>query len=195
MSKEILKFVNNIIDKEDSEYYLINKRKRHFWHSRSETISCKVRNKNNFNKAPDIALNVRAFLLNEEKFFNKMISVVMSNLYDGDMEQIRDYIYLCNPNKAKEEIDKNIGLYVMSLDENEIRAALNLNKVISCRLLGYEKELFYLKCYTVRILPVFMLRVLYHVKNSHLKLKNLMDNPSIYKGIDFEYYLSKIQFH
>ncbi|KKK45911.1 hypothetical protein LCGC14_1079570 [marine sediment metagenome] len=195
MSKRILEFVNNIVDKDDSEYYFINKRKRHFWHSRSTTISCRVRNKNSFNKAPDMALNIRAFLLNEEKYFEKVISAVIKYLHEEDMKQFRNYIASRNSNTSKKDLDKNIGLLVMSLTENEMREALNLHEVISCRLLGYEKELFYLKCYTFGILPVFLLRVLYHTKYSHLKLKKLMEyNDSLFKGLGFDYYLNKIRF-
>ena len=195
MSKRILEFVNNIVDKENAEYYIINKRKRHFWHSRSITISCRVRNKNDFNIAPDMALNIRAFLLNEEKYFEKVISAVMRYLNEEDMKQFRSCFASRNPNASKKELDKNIGLFVMSLTENEVREILNLHEVVSCRLLGYEKELFYLKCYTFGILPVFMLRVLYHTKYSHLKLKRLIeDDNSLYKGLDFDYYLDKIHF-
>lgn len=183
------------MDKEDSEYYLINRRKRHFWHSRSITISCRVREKNEFNIAPDMALNIRAFLLNEEKYFNKVISSVMKVINEKDMKQLRSYIYSCYPNKSREELDKNMGLYVGNLNEEEIKGALELNEVVSCRLIGYEKELFYLKCYYLGFLPVFMLRVLYHTKYSHLKLKRSLDyGNSLDKGIDFEYYLEKIKF-
>ena len=195
MSKRILEVVNNIVDKDDSEYYLFNKRKRHFWHSRSTTISCRVRNKNEFNKASEMALNIRAFLLNEEKYFNRIISAVMRYLNEEDRKQFRRYIYSRNPDASKKEMDKNIGLLVMSLTENEVREALNLHEVVSCRLIGYEKELFYLKCYSIGILPVFMLRVLYHTKYSHLKLKKLMEyDDSLYKGLDFNYYLNRIRF-
>lgn len=195
MSKRILDFVSNIVDNDESEYYLINKRKRHFWHSRSTTISCRVRNKNDFNNAPGMALNIRAFLLKEEKYFEKVIAAVMGYLHREDMKQIRMYIEAKFPEKSKKEIDKDIGLMVMSLSENEIREALGLHEVVSCRLLGYEKELFYLKCYTIKILPVFMLRVLYHTKYSHLKLKRLMQfDDSLNKGLDFELYLDKIHF-
>ena len=114
---------------------------------------------------------------------------------EEDRKQFRSYIASRNPNTSKKELDKNIGLLIMSLTENEVREALNLHEVVSCRLLGYEKELFYLKCYTFGILPVFMLRVLYHTKYSHLKLKKLMEyNDSLYKGIDFKNYLNKIRF-
>ncbi len=195
MSKRILEVVNNIVDKDDSEYYLFNKRKRHFWHSRSTTISCRVRNKNEFNKASEMALNIRAFLLNEEKYFNRIISAVMRYLNEEDRKQFRRYIYSRNPDASKKEMDKNIGLLVMSLTENEVREALNLHEVVSCRLIGYEKELFYLKCYSIGILPVFMLRVLYHTKYSHLKLKKLMEyDDSLYKGLEFNYNLNRIRF-
>ncbi len=111
------------------------------------------------------------------------------------MKQFRKCIVAQNPNTSKKELDKNIGLLVRSLTENEVKEALNLHKVVSCRLLGYEKELFYLKCYTFGILPVFMLRVLYHTKYSHLRLKKLMEcDDSLFKGLKFDYYLEKIRF-
>lgn len=195
MSKKFLEVVNNVVDNEDSEYYLINKRKRHFWHSKSVTISCRVRNKNEFNKAPDMALNIRAFLLNEEKYFMRIIGAVMRYINKEDQKQLRSYIVAKFPNASKEYIDKNIGLMVMSLSEEERKGALGLNQIVSCRLLGYEKELIYLKCYTLGILPVYMLRVLYHTKYSHLKLKKMWEyDEPLYKGLDFEIYLDRVKF-
>lgn len=35
MSQKIVQDINNVVDKEKSEYYWINKRKRLFWHSYS----------------------------------------------------------------------------------------------------------------------------------------------------------------
>lgn len=204
MSQKIVQDINNIVDKEKSEYYRINKRKRLFWHSKSVTISCRVRNKNNFNKAPEMALNIRAFLLGEEKYFDKIRRAVTRRINEEDRQKLRQYVYdrfiddLHDEEKQKEKLDKKMGLIIMSLDESEIRAALNLEYVVSCRLLGYEKELFYLKCYSWGILPVFMLRVLYHTKYSHLKLKKYVDDNSNlidpYKGLDFSWYLDKIRF-
>lgn len=194
MSKYFFENVDNIVDKEVSEYYFINKRKRQFWHSKSTTISCRVREKNDFNKAKEMALNIRAFLLNEEKFFLKKIVAVMRYINQKDAKEIRKFVYSRFSNISKNELKEKMGLIVGSLSEEEIKCALNLEHVVSCRLLGYEKELFFLKCYTWRILPAYVLRVLYHTRHSHLKLRKLFDEINLNKGIELEEYLVRIQF-
>jgi len=202
MSQKIVQDINNIVDKEKSEYYFINKRKRLFWHSNSVTVSCRVRNKNSFNKAPEMALNVRAFLLGEEKYFRKIWHAVRNVIIEADQQQLRHYVYNrfeADTKEKKEKLDEKMGLIIKSFDEEEIRAALNLDHVVTCRLLGYEKEFFYLKCYSWGILPVFMLRVLYHTRYSHLKLRKGLEKEGTglidpYKGLDFSYYLDKIKF-
>ncbi len=195
LSKIFFDVVNNIVDNDKSEYYKINKRKRNFWHSQSTTISCRVRNKNSFNNAPEMAANIRAFLLDEEKYFLNVVSAVMKYIHNEDGKQFKNFIYAKHPNVSKEELDEKMGLLVLDLDDNEKKEVLGLQEVVSCRLLGYEKELFYLKCFSFGILPVFMLRVLYHTKYSHLKLKRMLEvQEDLYKGIDFNHYLEKIRF-
>lgn len=205
MSQKIVQDINNLVDKEKSDYYWINKRKRLFWHSKSVTISCRVRNKNNYNKSPEMALNIRAFLLGEEKYFTKKFITVMRRLNEEDQQQLRNYVYSrynAYTEERKTELDKKMGLIIGSLEKDELKGALNLDKIVSSRLLGYEKEFFYLKCYSWGILPVFMLRVLYHTKYSHLKLKKRLyldkedgyELTDPYKGLEFEFYLDKIRF-
>ena len=95
-----------------------------------------------------------------------------------------------------------MGLIIMNLPEEEKRAALHLENVVTCNLLGYEKEFFYLKCYSRFILPVFMLRILYHTKYDHAEFKewledekeNGYDLTDPYKGLEFSWYLDKIRF-
>ena len=195
MSQKIFEDIDNIVDKKTSEYYFINKRKRNFWHSKSVTISWRVRNKNNYNNAVNVSLNIRAFLLNEEKHFNKILGLVAKRLCEEDARQLRKYVYSLFPEKSKKELDKKMGLIIMNLEPEELRGALNLEYVASCRLLGYEKELFYLKCYNWGLLPAFILRVLYHTKYDHLKLIHSFENSEkILRGLDFDYYLEKIHF-
>ena len=203
MSQKILQDVDNFVDNKLSDYYYYNKRKRHFWHSRSITISCRVREKNTFNKAPEMAINIRAFLLKYEEKFLKEVWSTERKLQEEDAKQLRNYVYSRFPNISEEELDKKMGLIIMSLPEDEVKSALNLAHVVSCRLLGYEKELIFLKAYKIGILPAFLLRCLYHTKYNHLNfIKNLEEikeglglkvcNP--YKGIDFSLYLEKIKF-
>ena len=177
LSTKEIDYVDNIVDKEKSEFYFINKKKRNFWHSKSQSISCRVREKNNFNIAPGIAKNIRAFLLNEDDKFKSYFYETMKEINRKDQEEIQKYVISLvqfkHPSLSKEEILKNIGLYIGSLDEYAIKDALKLDEVVSCRLLGYEKELFYLKCYTYSFLPVFVMRCLYHTKSvsyTHLTL-------------------------
>ncbi|MFX1478318.1 MAG: hypothetical protein ACFFCI_09305 [Promethearchaeota archaeon] len=202
MSQKIVHNINNVVDKEKSEYYYINKRKRMFWHSKSISLSCRVREKNSFNDGPALAMNVRAFLLNEGRFFEKIWSSVWERIVEADQQQLRNYVYLKFREYRKEELDKKMGLIILSLEDDEKKAALNLEHVISCRLLGYEKEFFYLKCYRLRIVPVFMLRILYHTKYYHLKLRKWLgyqqkdgyELTDLSKGLEFEFYLDKIKF-
>jgi len=203
MSQKILQDVDNFVDNKLSEYYYYNKRKRHFWHSRSITISCRVRDKNNFNHAPEMAINIRAYLLKYEYKFLKEVWNIEGKLQEEDREQLRNYVYSLFPNTPKEELDKKMGVIIMSLPEEEVKGALELNHVVSCRLLGYEKELIFLKSYKIGILPAFLLRSLYHTNYDHINFireiegikKELgLEVCDPYKGIDFSLYLEKIKF-
>lgn len=203
MSQKILQDVDNFIDNKLSDYYYYNKRKRHFWHSRSTTISCRVRDKNNINTAPDMAINIRAFLLKYEEKFLKEVWSTANKLQEKDMKQLRNYIYSLFPDVSEEELNKKMGLIIMNLPEEEIKGALNLAYVVSCRLLGYEKELIFLKAYKIGILPAFILRSLYHTNYDHnnfirdieeIKEELSLEVCNPYKGIDFSLYLEKLKF-
>ena len=197
LSVNYLKTVNNLVDKEKSEYYRINKTKRHFWHSRSESISCRVRDKNPRINATGYAMNIRACLINEDDKFNIELNKTMLKIDSLDKHQLRMYVYAKFPDQSREKIDEKIGLIIGSLTREEIREALNLKEVVSCRLLGYEKELFYLKCYSVLGLPAYILRCLYHLDYSHLKFEEEIESEglgSLEKGLDFDYYLKKVRF-
>ena len=186
---KVNEIVNKIVDDPESEYYHINKNRRFFWHSRSITISCKVRNKNTYNTAPEFAANIRAYIMKEEKYFLKIAATVLKKLREKDREVMK---------KALESIS------VGQISKKLAKAALGLDNTVSCRLLGYEVELFYLKCYNLGDDPAFMLRVLYHTRYAHLKLKKILEriaetNPEeevydLKRGVDFSLYLDKIRF-
>jgi len=110
MSQKILQDVDNFVDNKLSDYYYYNKRKRHFWHSRSITISCRVRDKNNFNNAPDMAINIRAFLLKYEEKFLKEVWSTANKLQEKDMKQLRNYVSSRFSDTPKEELDKRWAL-------------------------------------------------------------------------------------
>lgn len=195
MSKNYLKDVHNIVDNERSKYYEINKKKRNYWNSRSESISCRVRDYSSKNRASEFAMNVRAYLLNEDKRFEIVLDRTIKSVMESDYEQIRRY---ASSLLESEDIDdKRIGLIASYLTEEQIAEALDLKFVVSCRLLGYEKELLFLKCYVTSIKPALMLRCLYHLEYNHSKFIEDQDFEgigSIEKGLSFDLYLNRISF-
>ena len=119
------------------------------------------------------------------------------------MNQLRNYVYSLFPDTQKEELDKKMGVIIMSLPEEEVKSALRLVQVVSCRLLGYEKELIFLKSYKMGILPAFLLRCLYHTEYDHLEFIKYVEETKeelslevcdSYKGIDFSLYLENLRF-
>ena len=197
MSKNFIKDVDSIVDKKKSRFYIINKRRRNYWHSRSESISCRVRDKNPEGNAVKFAMNVRAYLLNEDKEFEIQVSQMMQEVIKWDQHQLRLHAQSLYPNESKEFINKNIGLIIGSLTEEEIGSALDLKYVVSCRLLGYEKELFFLKSY-LYVAPAMMLRCLYHLKYDHSDYIEEIEFEGglgcLKKGLTFQLYLDKIRF-
>jgi len=193
MSTKEIKFIDNIVDKKVSEYYYHNKRFRNFWHSRSVTISCRVREKNAFNKGLEISKNIRAFLLGEDTKFLETFNKIANSIRKRDLKIVENYCIFrgIDNGMSKEKAKKNVGLIARSLEDGELRKALNLEYVISCRLLGYEKEFFYLKCYSRGEQPVFVMRVLYHTGYDHSNGKYM---EILNEKIEFEELVRKIKF-
>ena len=194
MSKNYLKDVHNIVDNERSKYYEINKKKRNYWNSRSESISCRVRDYSSKNRASEFAMNVRDYLLNEDKKFETVLDRTIKIIMESDYEQIRRYASSLLENDTD---DIKIGLIASNLTKEQIAEALDLKFVVSCRLLGYEKELLFLKCYVTSIKPALMLRCLYHLEYNHSKFIEEQDFEgmgSIEKGLSFDLYLNRISF-
>ena len=199
LSKWEVEFINNIVDNELSEFYVINKRYRHFWHARSVTISCRVRDKNSFNTAPEIAQNIRAYLLGEDDQFLKEVSETADRVQTSDMKQLEQFAisFARKQGMDEQEAKKNIGLIIMGIPKEELKGALALENVVSCRLLGYEKEFFYLKCYSVGMLPVYIMRVLYHTKYDHRAQSQIQWEEyyqELEEKIDFNEYVERIKF-
>lgn len=197
MSRNYLKDVNNIVDNERSKYYEINKKKRKYWNSRSESISCRVRDYSSKNRASEFAMNVRAYLLYEDNKFEIELVKMMEEIIKRDQLQLLNYAKALFLNESQEFINKNIGLIIGSLTTEEKRDALDLKYVVSCRLLGYEKEFFFLKCYA-NIKPALMLRCLYHLKYDHSDYIEEIEFEGglgcLKKGLNFQLYLDKIRF-
>jgi hypothetical protein len=148
-----------------------------------------------------MAINVRVFLLEFDKAFANEMGNVARRILDEDRKEMRKCVYSLYPNASKEELDAKMGLLIASLPDEVKRGALNLSLVVSCRLLGYEKEFFFLKCYKMGVLPGFVLRVLYHAVYEHDAFKKYLEDISEelelkdpYKGLDFDLYLEKISF-
>lgn len=189
MSTKIVDWINNRVDKEDSQYYNINKRRRDFWYSKSTTISCRIRDENDNINASGITKNIRLFLLDYDEDFKNRFLDAMNLVDQKDTQQTINYLKVRFSDKEEEYIRENIGLLMMCIPEEEKGYILNLNKVISCRLLGYEKEFFFLKCYYLHHYPVYIMRVLYHTNSEDIFLE---DEDVEY--IDFDKLLETIQF-
>lgn len=199
MSKKVFDELNNIVDNIESEYYFVNKRKRDYWHAKSKSLSFRVRDKNEFNKSRDIALNVRCFLLGDRNLINKY-QITMSTLHQKDEKTLRNYVYRRFSDIPKKELDEKMGLVIRSLEKEEIRAALHLGNNVATWVLGYEKEFFFLKCFVRGVLPAFMARTLYHTKFNVSEMEEELQEEfypasrKMYKGLDFEDYISLIDF-
>ncbi|MBY9005352.1 MAG: hypothetical protein KGD63_01185 [Candidatus Lokiarchaeota archaeon] len=188
--------INNIVEKVTSDFYFISGKKRYFWQSTSESISCRVRNKNQFNKEFDIVANIRAFLLDDNKEFLLKINDIMKELRLKDKKQLEQYIVSIEKSQSKlteQQIKNNIGVYAMNYPIDELKAALDLKEIISCKIFGYEKEFFNLKCYSLGILPGFVLRTLYHMKYDHSKYEK-SNKIKLNEPLELEKMLKKISF-
>lgn len=188
--------IEGIVEKVTSDFYYISGKKKYFWQSTSESISCRVREKNSLSNEKKLVINIRAFLLDEDKIYFEEIYKTLENLQDKDKKQLEQYIISMEKSKShltKEQIKKNIGVYAMNYPEEELKAALDLKYIISYSIFGYEKEFFNLKCYSLGYLPDFILRGLYHTKYDHsvfVKLHNINLNDPL----ELEDMLKKISF-
>ncbi len=188
--------IEGLVGKVTSDFYYISGKKKYFWQSTSEEISCRVRNKNHFNKEYDVLTNVRAFLLDEDKRFFNSIKITMQVLKEKDRKQVEQYILSVEKIESglkEEQIKENIGVYAMNFPEDELKSALDLKYVISCTILGYEKEFFKLKCYSLGYLPDFILRALYHTKYDHSEF-GIKSDIKLTEPLELEYMLKKITF-
>ena len=196
MSKDYIKDVDSLVDEKKSKFYETNKRRRNYWNSRSESISCRVRDYSSKNRASEFAMNVRAYLLHEDNKFEIELVKMMEEIIKKDQLQLLNHAKALFPNESWKFINKNIGLIIGSLTAEEKRDALDLRYVVSCRLLGYEKELFFLKCY-IYTKPALMLRCLYHLNYDHSKFIEEIEFEglgSLKTGLNFNLYLDRVSF-
>ncbi|MBN1216043.1 MAG: hypothetical protein JXA99_11470 [Candidatus Lokiarchaeota archaeon] len=190
--KKILDIEKKVI----SDFYFISGKKKYFWQSTAEIISCRVRDKNHFNNESNIIMNLRAFLLDEDKEFLNELNNTMKRLRLKDKEQLENYIISAEKAQSKlttAQIKSNLGIYAMNYPEEELKTSVDLKHIISCKIYGYEKEFFNLKCYSLGILPDFVLRSLYHTKFNHSKYEKKKQIKLI-EPLELEKMLKKISF-
>lgn len=129
---------------EDSVFFNENSRNRIFWNSKPAVISCRIRQKSAFNTAAEFASNIRAFLLDDP--VAKVLFIETSNkLAKAD----------------KDILEQFKGDFT---DKKAVMTALGLFMTHSCKLVGYEVEFFYLKCFIECEKPYWVARVCYHCK-------------------------------
>lgn len=165
-SKELREWILELEDAGEEVSYIdiANFKKRNYAHFRMETLSCKVReeekyeaNYRHFNLSKPLADYIRGWLLYDE---------TIKKLCREEFPRMNEEDYSMLTGLSKEILDKlpprKQFLYsqmVHYMDRSEVKTALALTKVVSTRLRGYEKEIFWLRCLAVGILPVVVLRL------------------------------------
>jgi len=196
MSKKKDNPIEDIVKNVTFDFYYISKKKKYFWQSSTESISFRIRDKNQFNKNPEIVINIRAFLLSKDKIFFDFFYKTVEEIQERDRKQLERYIISVVKSETslnEKRIRENIGIYAINFPEDELKAALDLEDIISCRIFGYEKEFFNLKCYSLGYLPNFIVRVLYHMKYDHSEFER-SNKIKLNKPLKLEYMLKKISF-
>lgn len=159
------------LENEDSRYYHANKERRSFLHVRLVSFSCRTRERSS-NHSREMASNIRAFLL-DDPGFNDVFKEKSADLVERDRRYAFEQAYLQaggdiaafdHMTADQQENERaRIATYILSLDASEKMDALGLDTIVSCKLRGYEKELFVLKAWIAGIPPYWVGRVCYHV--------------------------------
>jgi hypothetical protein len=146
------------------DYFFVekhNERVRNFWHDRLTTISCRVESTIKGAARP-FGLNIVALLYNE---CLADLRQKARNLYQRDYNLIQRTFGLDRANLSNHEQYLK-ALEIRDLTKSEVWSTLGLIYIGSARILGFHKELFYLKCLVNDLNPQFILRCLYFMKAS-----------------------------
>jgi hypothetical protein len=143
-----------------------NERHKNFWNKNDYTISCRVRFTKN-NNSQNFRNNIIRFLYNENKpetqnlidEIQKEDSQIFAKKLGFDKFENRE---LSNPEKHKQYL---LAQFASSLDKFSIIKVLGLENVVSVRIKGYYKELFFLKCIFNDLYIPLTLRALYKLES------------------------------
>ncbi|MFX1258660.1 MAG: hypothetical protein ACFFAN_12430, partial [Promethearchaeota archaeon] len=152
-----------------------NERKRSYWNNKSQTISCRVRFTKNHN-ATRFRRNIIDFLYNYNLEDLKLIVIKVNEEDYNIFQKVLGFDKFQGRDLSNEEKRRQFALAMKARDLNtdEVFGFLNLNKVVSTRIKGYYKELFYLKCYTNYFHPGHLLRCLYRWENNdHTEIEEI----------------------
>jgi len=145
-------------------------KKRNYIHFRDETLSCKVRKeeqtkayktagKGNFSR--DLRCFVRGILIGHQPLL-RFIHEEWIIMQDEDYKRLAglpldtDLMEFMRNNKQESFALSQI---VSDLTREEVKARLNLDETVATTLNGYEKEFFWLHCFSTGISPVILLRI------------------------------------
>jgi len=144
---------------------ITNFKRRNYLHFRDEAASCRVRPKEKQNA------------LKQQKTLSKPLRHYIRGLLNEDSQVIglfvaeypqmirEDYLFLIGI-KDQETLEAlppqhsfHLSQIVHYMSRAEVIRRLGLSKVVATKLIGYEKEIFWLQCLGSYIQPVVVLRV------------------------------------
>lgn len=161
-------------DFRDHMIEVYNKRHRNYWHYREQTISCRVRNKRE-NRFKVFKENIVHYLYNKNLVELDRMWTVLSH---EDYDVLQRALGFTSVRKNKRETFA-LAMLVRDISKSDLMGHLQLNEVVSTRVLGYYKEIFFLKCYLNYRHPQIVLRCLYHMDTGiyYSPINPETDNP------------------
>jgi len=172
----------------ESDWFFViqrNERVRSYWHEKMQSISCRVRITKKGN-APNFRKNIIHYLYNRNYDELKKVQEKL-NKEDWNLIQKKfgfDQLKFIEDEQKRKKIQFETSQIVRVLTVPEVIQNLELNHVVSVKISGYLKELFFLRCFIYSNHTQFTLRSLYHLKTND----NWMPEIDDYKEeIRYEY--------
>ena len=159
-----------------SPYFAMNSQNRVHFCSKVGAITCKIRDKSTINTAREFAWNIRAFL-DDDPAFMEVYHRTARALRDDDTKFLLrhvncpgDVIDAWFADRMTGDQKKIIGKYFAAigyLEKTQVMDVLQLVKSHTCKVIVYELEFFYLKCFLQGYKTYFVPRVCYHAPHPH----------------------------
>ena len=172
-------FQEELNGKEITYIDIANFRRRNYVHFRDEVASCKVRleekqqaQSKQVTLSRPLANYVRGLLLEEHQIIT-WFSDEYSQMYQEDYTHLvglKDQETLEALPPKKSFLLSQIVLY---MTRQEVIEKLDLHEVVSTKLRGYEKELFWFRCLGNYIQPVVVLRVGVRLLGKDIKIPSM----------------------